>query len=558
MVLRRGRFGVFLLALAATALCLGLLFTTPSDAQTRAESQNSRAVAGDEDCLEFENENQDEAEDETGDEAGENDTDEDTQSDTADTEGDAADQQALQNDGGTTEDRASQDVGATDPQTQDEDSDTNLQGQRVQSQNQSSLQVRNDNTGDFQQSSPINQSGDLQQSSPTNQGGDPQQSLQNNQSGDLQQSLEAGDEGDAGLSSQDTDGTGGGTDANASENGENVNTTGNDNNDTDNAGTQQTQDEEECIIAETVPDEPLLPTGTPAKSGSNATAKNKSGSEKQGKSGGEKQVETEGKTGGKQADSAGKRSGGGKKLEVQDRGKKIEVEDRSGKTARQEKSGSRTSPASSNDARPEKARSGNSSSEAPRSEPARSESSRAESSRTRSVRDSDLAPRLAAAEWSSPSREEVASTERIRRFAPDPGAEMTLSVRAMSLYDVPVANSNRLEELDRGLVRMPDTSLPWDAGDQRNVFVAGHYLGLPDTQSRLVFYNLDKLKSGDEIVLKDSLGQIYKYRVSEKFAAGPEDSWVMGQVWGRDMLTLQTCIPPDFGKRLVVRADRVQ
>jgi sortase (surface protein transpeptidase) len=24
------------------------------------------------------------------------------------------------------------------------------------------------------------------------------------------------------------------------------------------------------------------------------------------------------------------------------------------------------------------------------------------------------------------------------------------------------------------------------------------------------------------------------------------------------MLTLQTCIPPDFGKRLVVRADRVR
>jgi len=30
----------------------------------------------------------------------------------------------------------------------------------------------------------------------------------------------------------------------------------------------------------------------------------------------------------------------------------------------------------------------------------------------------------------------------------------------------------------------------------------------------------------------------------------------MGQVRGRDMVTLQTCTGPDFKKRLIVRADR--
>jgi sortase A len=46
--------------------------------------------------------------------------------------------------------------------------------------------------------------------------------------------------------------------------------------------------------------------------------------------------------------------------------------------------------------------------------------------------------------------------------------------------------------------------------------------------------------------------------VSETFLADPADSWVMGQVRGRDMLTLQTCTPyPTFEKRLIVRADRV-
>jgi hypothetical protein len=36
----------------------------------------------------------------------------------------------------------------------------------------------------------------------------------------------------------------------------------------------------------------------------------------------------------------------------------------------------------------------------------------------------------------------------------------------------------------------------------------------------------------------------------------PDDSWDMGQVRNRDMLTLQTCIPPTFENRLIVRADR--
>jgi hypothetical protein len=38
--------------------------------------------------------------------------------------------------------------------------------------------------------------------------------------------------------------------------------------------------------------------------------------------------------------------------------------------------------------------------------------------------------------------------------------------------------------------------------------------------------------------------------------ATSEDSWVMGQERDRDMLTLQTCIPPTFEDRLVNRVDR--
>jgi sortase A len=151
----------------------------------------------------------------------------------------------------------------------------------------------------------------------------------------------------------------------------------------------------------------------------------------------------------------------------------------------------------------------------------------------------------------------VASASAPRYYQPTPDTNMTLTIEALALYDVPIISSPSYEVLDRGLMHEPETSLPWDSGAGRNVFLAGHYLGWPGTTSHLVFYNLDKLRRGDEVVLRDNRGRAYRYRVSEVFGARPEDSWVMGQVRNRDMLTLQTWIPPTFEERLVVRADRV-
>lgn len=78
------------------------------------------------------------------------------------------------------------------------------------------------------------------------------------------------------------------------------------------------------------------------------------------------------------------------------------------------------------------------------------------------------------------------------------------------------------------------------------------------SRSRLIFYNLDEVREGEKLVFGDRTGRSYEYRVSETFLADPSDSWVVGQVRGRDMLTLQTCTPiPTFEKRLIIRADRV-
>ena len=355
------------------------------------------------------------------------------------------------------------------------------------------------------------------------------QRIQEGESGDIEQSQQSEDEDN-------------GDDTSSLQDDEDGDTTSNDatsedvtpNDATSNDAEDNDGNDDECIIEESVPDELLPPTGVSARSQNDGPAEKKekdSNRQKKQSTRVESSSDRDGeqkKTGSTKKSSSAKeqrsrtreqkKSGESKKVEIKDRSSSegVEVEDRSSARPRQESLGANSKAATT----------------------------------------PDPAPRLAV-NWSSPSRREVAATEEIRRFAPHPGSEMTMSVRALGLYDAPVASSGRPEDLDNGLVRMPQTDLPWEEGDEKHVHVAGHYLGLEGTNSRMVFYNLHKLKKGDEIALKDELGQVYKYRVSEKFAAESRDSWAMGEVRDRDILTLQTCIPPDFGKRLLVRADRV-
>jgi sortase A len=170
-------------------------------------------------------------------------------------------------------------------------------------------------------------------------------------------------------------------------------------------------------------------------------------------------------------------------------------------------------------------------------------------------------PLLPAAErrgWPEPSRGELKSAKGERHYELLPGAIMGLTIEAIGIYDAPVFDSDSRWALANGVAHNPQTSLPWSQSAQRNVYLAGHLMGFRGTWSRMIFYNLHKLKPGDEVVLKDRTGTSYRYRVSEVFITDPKDVWVMGQVRGRDMVTLQTCTPyPTFEKRLIVRADRV-
>jgi sortase A len=133
---------------------------------------------------------------------------------------------------------------------------------------------------------------------------------------------------------------------------------------------------------------------------------------------------------------------------------------------------------------------------------------------------------------------------------------MGLTIPALELRNVPVLSGRGA--LTAGVEHVSGTDLPWRGDAQRNVYLAGHRLGYPGTGSRLIFYRLDELSKGDRIVLKDRRGRAYRYRVLDSFVVGPYDSWVMGEVRDRDLLTLQTCTPvPTFDKRLIVRAERI-
>ena len=161
-------------------------------------------------------------------------------------------------------------------------------------------------------------------------------------------------------------------------------------------------------------------------------------------------------------------------------------------------------------------------------------------------------------DWPMPTDEELAEADEPRSFDLPRGAIMALTIDALGIRDAPVFSSTSRAALENGVAHLPGTSFPWSGGAQRNVYLAAHRLGYEGTGSRLIFYRLNRLTEGDEVVLEDRDGRKYRYRVTESFVVDPGEDWVTGQVVGRDMVTLQTCTPiPTYDKRLIVRADRI-
>lgn len=144
-----------------------------------------------------------------------------------------------------------------------------------------------------------------------------------------------------------------------------------------------------------------------------------------------------------------------------------------------------------------------------------------------------------------------------------PDTTMYLTVPKLGLYDIPVLEGTSEAVLSQGVGHVPGTGYPWAEGS--NTYIAGHRLGYPGTVSDHVFYSLPSLAVGDEIILEDSLGQIYTYQVSEILEVAPTDLSVTSPT-GADIVSLQTCIEnygdywtegPNWFARYIVRANRV-
>jgi sortase A len=130
-----------------------------------------------------------------------------------------------------------------------------------------------------------------------------------------------------------------------------------------------------------------------------------------------------------------------------------------------------------------------------------------------------------------------------------------LTIPKIGLEDVTVYDSLSEERLDESAIHLPETGFPWQPG--ANTYIAGHRMGFFGTDSFLVFFRLNELSRGDEIILEDAAGVRYVYRVTESLVVGPEDTSVLEPVPVTSIVSLQTCTLPDYSDRLVVRGELV-
>jgi sortase A len=124
-------------------------------------------------------------------------------------------------------------------------------------------------------------------------------------------------------------------------------------------------------------------------------------------------------------------------------------------------------------------------------------------------------------------------------------------VDGVPVYDAPESGYDKA--LHDGVLHVRGTGFPWQRG--ANVYIAGHRVGYPGTESNLVFWDLNKLQKGDEIHLTDSDGTRYTYKVFEKRIISPSEVGILWPVQGKNIVSLQTCTLPDYSHRLIVRGE---
>lgn len=121
---------------------------------------------------------------------------------------------------------------------------------------------------------------------------------------------------------------------------------------------------------------------------------------------------------------------------------------------------------------------------------------------------------------------------------------------------IPFADGGNMAAFKKNAaVHLRGTGHPWSR--EANVYIAGHRLGYPGTDSFLAFWDLNGIEKGDRIFVTDADGERYVYEVFRDFIVPPSQVSVTGPIEGRNILTLQTCTLPDYSQRLIVQAEKV-
>ena len=151
---------------------------------------------------------------------------------------------------------------------------------------------------------------------------------------------------------------------------------------------------------------------------------------------------------------------------------------------------------------------------------------------------------------------ETTKDENTSSAGPD-DKTLELTVPAMSRIendDIPYTTGTDEEALKtHAAIHLEGTGFPWDR--EANVYIAGHRLGYPNTESWLTFWDLSYVVGGDKIYVTDANGTEYTYNVFKTFVVSPSDTQVTDTMPGKNILTLQSCTLPDYGERLIVQAE---
>ena len=137
---------------------------------------------------------------------------------------------------------------------------------------------------------------------------------------------------------------------------------------------------------------------------------------------------------------------------------------------------------------------------------------------------------------------------------------LRLTIPAMDkIEDDEIPNTTGTDEealKTHAAIHLEGTGFPWH--EEANVYIAGHRLGYPNTESFLTFWDLNNLKDGDKVFITDAAGTEYTYEVFKEVTVSPADLSVTDAVLGKNILTLQTCTLPDYSQRLIVQAELIK